>query len=94
MRGSINERMGGAFKKPPENAIKLRESQLSHHLKPTQIMLKRKRFFTAIYNHLTLVLTQLEEGGGEGRGAGELTSHMGGCFFLESSFTFKSAPLL
>ena len=36
---------GGATKKPPENAMKLRESRLSHHLKPIQIMLKRRRFF-------------------------------------------------
>ena len=47
----------GASKKPPENAMKLRESRLSHHLKPTQIMLKRRGFFTAIENHLTLALT-------------------------------------
>ena len=46
----------GTSKKPPENAMKLRESRLSHHLKPTQIMLKRRGFFTAIHNHLTLVL--------------------------------------
>ena len=44
---------GAAFKKPLQNTMKLRES----HLKPTQIMLKRKGFFTAIHNHLTLALT-------------------------------------
>ena len=27
------------------------------YLKPTQIMLKRRRFFTAIHNHLTLAFT-------------------------------------
>ena len=48
---------GGRIKKPPENAMKLRESQLSHHLKPTQIMLKKMGFFTAIHNHLTQALT-------------------------------------
>ena len=47
---------GGASEKPPENGIKLRESRLSHHLKPTQTMLKREGFFTAIHNHLTLAL--------------------------------------
>ena len=36
---------GGATKKPPENAIKLRESQLSHHLEPIQIMLNRRGLF-------------------------------------------------
>ena len=36
---------GGATKKPPENVMKLRESKLSNHLKPIQIMLKRTRFF-------------------------------------------------
>ena len=51
----------GTSKKPPENVIKLRKSRLSHHLKPTQIMLKRRGFFNAIYNHLTLALAQLEE---------------------------------
>ena len=64
MRVSITGREGGTLKKPPENAIKLRESWLSHYLKPTQIVLKRRGFFTAIHNHLNLVLTQLEEGGG------------------------------
>ena len=48
---------GGASKKPPENDMKLRESQLSHHLKPVQIMLNRRGFFTAIHNHRTLALT-------------------------------------
>ena len=43
--------------KPPEDAMKFRESRLSHHLKPTQIMPKRKGFFTAIHNHVTLALT-------------------------------------
>ena len=41
MRVSINGWVGGASKKPLENAMTLRESRLSHHLKPTQIMLKR-----------------------------------------------------
>ena len=36
---------GGASKKSPENAMKLGESQLLHHLKPIQIMLKRRGFF-------------------------------------------------
>ena len=38
----VNEWAGGdATKKPPENAMKLREeSRLSHHLKPIQIILK------------------------------------------------------
>ena len=49
--------VGGTYKKTLENAMKLKELQLSHHLKPTQIMLKRKGFFTAIHNHLTLALT-------------------------------------
>ena len=55
----VNKWVGGrgAFKKPPENVNKLRESRLSHHQKPTQIMLKRREFFTAIHNHLTLTLT-------------------------------------
>ena len=56
MRVSINGRVGGASKKPPENAMKLRESRLSHHLKPTQIMLKRRKIFNVIHNHLTLAL--------------------------------------
>ena len=47
---------GAHPKNHQKNAMKLRESQLSHHLKATQIMLKRKGFFTAIHNHLTLVL--------------------------------------
>ena len=62
-----------------------------------QIMLKRNRYFTAIHNHLTLALTQLEEGGrGEVGGGGEdfTTSHMGGCFLLELNFIFKFATLL
>ena len=56
---SVNKWVGGwrASKKPPENVIKLRESRLSHHVKPTQIMLKRRGFFTALDNHLTLALT-------------------------------------
>ena len=54
---SINEQVMVASKNSPENAMKLRESRLSHRLKPTQIMLKRKGFFTAIHNHLTLALT-------------------------------------
>ena len=41
----------GVSKKTPENVMELRESRLSYHLKPTQIMLKRRGFFTAI--HLT-----------------------------------------
>ena len=49
MRVSINGRVWGASKKSLENAMKLRESQLSRHLKPTQIMLKRKAFFIAIF---------------------------------------------
>ena len=53
MRVSINMRVGGATKKLRENTMKLRESQLSHHLKPTRIMLKRSGFFTAIHKHLT-----------------------------------------
>ena len=56
MRVSVNGRVEGTSKKSPENAMKLTESRLSHHLKPTQIMLKRKGF-TAIHNHLTLALT-------------------------------------
>ena len=56
MRVSINERVGVASIKPPENTMKLRESRLLHHLKPTQIMPKRKGFFTAIHNHLTLAM--------------------------------------
>ena len=47
IRVSINgqvRRGGDAFKKPPENAMKLRESQLLHHLKRTQTMLKRRGF--------------------------------------------------
>ena len=48
---------GGGSKKPPENSMKLRESRLLHHLKPTQIMPTRKGFFTAIHNHLTLAMT-------------------------------------
>ena len=63
---------GGASKKPPENAMKLRESRLSHHLKPTQIMLKRRGFLTAIHNHLILALTYLEERVGWGMGGGGL----------------------
>ena len=55
---------GAAFKKPPENAMKLRESPLSHHLKPTQIMVKRRGFFTAIHNDLTLALRKGIGGGG------------------------------
>ena len=47
----------GTTKKPPEIVMKLRESWLSHHLKPTQKRLKRRRFFIAIHNHLTLALT-------------------------------------
>ena len=44
----VNKWVGGdATNKPPENALKLKESQLLHHLKPTQIMLNRTRFFTA-----------------------------------------------
>ena len=31
---------GDTSKKPPENAMKLRESRVSHHLKTSQIMLK------------------------------------------------------
>ena len=53
MKVSINGRVGGATKKPPENTMKLRESRFSRHLKPTQIMLKRREFFTAIHKHLT-----------------------------------------
>ena len=54
----VNKQMGGCVsRKPQKNAMKLRESRLSPHLKPTQIMLKRKGFSTAIDNHLTLVLT-------------------------------------
>ena len=49
-------RGGEASKKPPENAMKVRESRLLHHLKPTQIMLNRRGFFTAIHNYLTLAL--------------------------------------
>ena len=64
MRVSINGRVGVTFIKPPENAMKLRESRLSHHLKPTQI-------------------TPHMGGGG-----------WGGCFLLESNFTFIFAPLL
>ena len=53
----VNKWVGqGRIQKPPENAMKLRESKLSHHLKPTQIMLERRGFFTAIYNHMTLAL--------------------------------------
>ena len=37
--------VGGATKKSPENAMKLRESRLSHHLKPIQKMQKRRGFF-------------------------------------------------
>ena len=59
MRVSINGRVGGVSgaSKRPENAMKLRESRPSHHLKPIQIMLKRRGFFTAIHNNLTLALT-------------------------------------
>ena len=57
MRVSINGQVGAASIKPPENTMKLRESRLSHHLKPTQIMLKRKGFITAIHNQVTLALT-------------------------------------
>ena len=53
-----------ASKPPPENDMKLGEYRLSHHLKPTQIMLKRKGFFTAILNHLTLALTNSRKGEG------------------------------
>ena len=51
-----NWRVGGASKKPPENAMKLRESQLLHHLKPTQIMLKRKGFFTVLLARIKFYL--------------------------------------
>ena len=47
----------GRIAKTPENAMKLRESQLLHHLKPTQIILKGRGFLIAIHNHLTLALT-------------------------------------
>ena len=40
----VNEWAGGG-RKSPENAMKLRESRPSHHLKPIQIMLKRRGFF-------------------------------------------------
>ena len=55
-----NKAGGGGWvhpKKPLENAMKLRESQLLHHLKPAQIRLKRRGFFTAIQNLLTVALT-------------------------------------
>ena len=55
----VNKREDGggeASKKPPENDMKVRESRLSHHLKPTQLMLNRRGFFTAIHNYLTLAL--------------------------------------
>ena len=48
---NIPKHEGVAFIKPPEPA------QLLHHLKPNQVMLKRKGFCTAIHNHLTLALT-------------------------------------
>ena len=39
----VNKWAGGdVTKKPPENVMKLRESRLSHHLKPIQMMLERK----------------------------------------------------
>ena len=34
MRVSMNKQVGSKLKKSPENAMKLRESQLSDHLKP------------------------------------------------------------
>ena len=49
---------GGCIKKNPlENAMKLRESQLLHHQKPAHITVKRRGFFTAIHNLLTVALT-------------------------------------
>ena len=46
MSVSINGRVGmGAIKNQPENAIKLRESSLLHHLKPIQITPNRRGFF-------------------------------------------------
>ena len=55
---------------------------LSQHVKPTQIMLKRRGFFTTIHNNVTLALTWLQEGGvKEGGGGlrreGGCTPHMG-----------------
>ena len=43
----VNEWVRGGHnkKKPPENFMKLRESRLSHHPKPIQIILKRRGFF-------------------------------------------------
>ena len=55
----VNKWVGGrgTSKRTSENVNELRESRLSHHQKPTQMMLKRREFFTAIHNHLTLALT-------------------------------------
>ena len=83
----MNGRVRGATKKPLENAMKLRESRLSHHLKPIQMMLKRRKFF---YCHpqpsnSSADITERREG---------FNNQYWGCFLLEPNFTFNSAPLL
>ena len=45
MRVSMSGRVGGAAKKPQENAMKLRKSRVSHHLKPIQIILRGRGLF-------------------------------------------------
>ena len=45
MRVSINGWVGDATKKPPENAMKLRESQLSHQSKTNSDNAKKKEIF-------------------------------------------------
>ena len=42
--GEWAEGRGSVSKKPPENAMELREFRLLHHLKPTQTMLKKRGF--------------------------------------------------
>ena len=56
MSVSINGWVVGATKKPPEIAMKHEIKRIltfAYHLKPTLIMLKRKRIFIAIHNHLS-----------------------------------------
>ena len=84
---------GEVSKKPPENVMELRESRLSYHLKPTQTMLKRKGFFTAIHLNNQPSNSSVDITWGR-RGMGGFNPPYQGCFLLESNFVFKSKPLL
>ena len=74
---------GGATKKSPENAIKLRESRLLHYLKSIQKMLKRRGFFHCppYPSNSSVEITWV---------MGDFNPYTGrGCFLLESNLTFK-----